>query len=168
MGASCGTSTSLCCKICLSFKNLKLSPWGLDRSAMKFSTQNAAHTWSQTSVWTSLAQSSNRGGGPLPISFGCLDLGVILQKNDHSLYLYRKSQCWHMVGARLAQGLAQATSGMIQLHNGFGQRPCVCNAVSLARCSKGQPASLYTLCALITRLCKTCGYVLYRLSFHEL
>mgnify|MGYP000146463516 CR=1 FL=1 len=53
------------------FKSLKLSPWGLDRSAMRLSAQNAAQRWSQTSIWSILAKCWNRGGGPLPEPLGC-------------------------------------------------------------------------------------------------
>ena len=53
----------------------KKQAWGLGRAAMRLSVQNAAQRWSQTSIWTILAQIPNRGGGPLPISFGCLGFG---------------------------------------------------------------------------------------------
>ena len=73
-------------------------------AAMRLSAQNAAQRWSQSSIWTILAQISNRGGGPLPISSGCLGFGRHFAENDQQLHFVSQitglAQGWGKVGAR--------------------------------------------------------------------
>ena len=57
-----------------------MSPWSLGRAAMRLSAQNAAHTGSQTSIWTILVQFRIGVGDHFLSPPGAQDFGVILLK----------------------------------------------------------------------------------------